>query len=215
MGYKTPDSIPTTVYCGRLRIPDDIYILAAVKGAILELTKPENWTQLGLVSPEDMAAQMQLMYDEMMEGSMCMIGALVHYASVNPPTGILKCDGATYQRSIYPRLYDAIDPSFHIDANSFTVPHIQDVFMLASGTSYTPLQSGGEEDVTLTLNQMPSHDHSYTTPTFNVDVESVGVPDPTGVGLPQIPATTGSNGGNQAHNNMPPYVSYSVGIVAK
>mgnify|MGYP000405387397 CR=1 FL=1 len=215
MPYITPNSIPTTVYCGRLLIPDDIYILAAVKGAIFELTKSENWEQVGAKTPDEMATEMSKMYDILMEGSHCMIGSLIHYATSLPPTGVLACDGAVYNRVDYPILYDAILPILQIDADTFNVPNIQDAFMLASGANHDVFTNGGDETVTLSIDQLPSHSHSYNVPTTNIDVESVGVPDPTGAGIPMLPAVTGNTGNNQAHENMPPFVTFAVGIVAK
>lgn len=215
MGYKTPDSIPSSVYCGRVSVPDDIYILAAVKGAILELTMPENWTQLGSITPEQMADAMQTMYDEIFDGSICMIGALIHYITSNPPSGVLPCDGGLYARTTYPKLYDVLPANLIVDANSFNTPTIENVFMLAAGSSYLPETVGGAETHSLSTDEMPIHQHGYSSPTINVDVFTAGVPDPTGVGLPMLPATTDFAGGGQAHNNMPPFIAYKVGIVAR
>jgi len=215
MGYITPDNVPNTKFCVRFFVPDDIYILAAFKGAILELTSPENWEQVGTKTPDEMAALFQTLYDDALKGSACMIGSLVHYVTVNPPSGVLACDGTQYLRVDYPNLYSALPASLIVDADNFITPTIQDTFLLASGTTYLPEDTGGETEHTLTVSEMPAHSHTYDKETYNVDVESVGVPDPTGVGLPAIPTQTSSTGDGNAHNNMPPFVAYKVGIVAR
>lgn len=44
--------------CRRLLIPDDLTILAAVGGALSELTKPYNWEQVGTMTPGEAAELM-------------------------------------------------------------------------------------------------------------------------------------------------------------
>ena len=126
----------------------------------------------------------------------------------------LLCDGSTYARVDYPDLYDVLDTAYIVDANNFTVPDLVRRTIVGEGSGWNVGDTGGAEEHTLTEAEIPAHTHSYTTPTFNIDVESVGVPDPTGVGNPQLPATTGSTGGGQAHNNMPPYHVLTPVIVA-
>lgn len=58
MGYLTPDTIPAVTRCRTLVIPDDIYILAAVNGALYDLTLAENWEQYGAVTPQQISAAM-------------------------------------------------------------------------------------------------------------------------------------------------------------
>lgn len=86
---------------------------------------------------------------------------------------------------------------------------IQDRFLLCAGTSYAAGTTGGEANVTLTVDEMPSHTHG----------ELVTVSSPTGGWYSRVVADTGQNeptveirqtaqtGGGQAHNNMPPYLA--------
>lgn len=62
--WLTPDEIPADFYCRALSIPANIYIQAAVTGALLELTFPEKWEQVGAVTPEEMAAAMLTMLNK-------------------------------------------------------------------------------------------------------------------------------------------------------
>ena len=215
MPYITPNSIPSASICGRLLIPDDIHILAAVKGAILELAKVHNWEQVGTVDAVAMATRMQEMYDDFLESDCNMIGTITHYVQDTPPSNILACDGSVYNRVDYPKLYAVLPAILILDADTFNTPLVEDAFLLGAGASYSHLANGGNKEITLSLAQMPNHSHWYDKPTFNVDVESVGVPDPTGVGQPFIPTTTSSVGSGEAHDNMPPYVAFNVGIMAK
>jgi len=60
-GWLTPDTLPSDVVCRTLKIPDDLYLLVAVSGALLDLTYPDNWEQFGDQTPEDTAAAMYAM----------------------------------------------------------------------------------------------------------------------------------------------------------
>ena len=75
-----------------------------------------------------------------------------------------------------------------------TWQQIKDMFVLAAGDSYSVNSTGGEKTHTLTIDEIPSHDHSFT-PSGTVSSSFSGT---TG--------TTGSRGSGTAHNNMPPYI---------
>lgn len=62
---------------------------------------------------------------------------------------------------------------------------------------------GGAKQVTLTIDQMPAHTHSYQAPLTSGDHPggSSGYDRPNSIES----GTTGSRGGNQAHENRPPY----------
>ena len=63
----------------------------------------------------------------------------------------------------------------------------------------------GEENVTLKLEQIPAHDHAYN---MNTDICSGNCPGGNNVNFMAWPdgnRRTGKTGGNQPHNNMPPY----------
>jgi hypothetical protein len=62
--WLTPDEIPAGFYCRELEIPANIFIQAAVAGALLPLTYPENWELFGTVTPEEIALAMSVMYEK-------------------------------------------------------------------------------------------------------------------------------------------------------
>lgn len=158
-------------------------------------------------------AELSLCLDELMYSIVGSIVAFVASPPVSSP--FLPCDGSTYQKSDYPLLYDALNPVYILDVNSFTVPDLRDRFPVGAGGNYLVGAVGGLDNVSLSVAELPSHSHGYQQPTFGVDIESVGVPDPTGVGNPPVLLQTGATGGNDAHENRPPFHAVDYFIVAK
>lgn len=96
----------------------------------------------------------------------------------------------------------SIDPSTYFGGKW---EQIKDRFLLTAGSTYTAGKTGGSATHKLTVNEMPSHTHQY--------VLSYGGNDPaSGFNYGNTLAGTfdasfsKSAGGNQAHNNMPPYI---------
>ncbi len=100
-----------------------------------------------------------------------------------------------------------------------TTPDLRNRFVVGAGAAYNPGSTGGADSVALTVNQMPSHAHSYQDGFFIENYGSNAYPE-TFVGnnlqgsgdtdgdnryIWYRDMTTFSNGGNQAHENRPPY----------
>ena len=69
---------------------------------------------------------------------------------------------------------------------------------------------GGEEKHTLTVGEMPRHHHNLPTIGLNdiMDDPQISAVRATNPGnFTQHPRATDPNGGDQAHNNMPPYIA--------
>lgn len=64
--------------------------------------------------------------------------------------------------------------------------------------------TGGEKEVTLTVDQIPSHAHGLSSYTGNGSMND-GYNARRGNGVWEANLNTRNNGGGQPHNNMPPY----------
>lgn len=105
--------------------------------------------------------------------------------------------------SIYMTL-DALDPNTQWAGTTWV--RLEDRFLLGAGSTYAVNSQGGEATHTLTVQEMPSHTHSVRGKSIAAGSGSGTAfrlePDKTG----WVGATT-SNGSNQPHNNMPPYLA--------
>ena len=121
------------------------------------------------------------------------VGAIMMYAGSTAPAGWLLCDGTT--TASYGALAAIV--------GQYT-PDLRNRFIVGAGSTYSAGATGGEATVTLTVDQMPSHSHSWDRQDASVDQ-----------GYRPWPASnndcnlnvvqTGSAGGDQPHNNLPPY----------
>ena len=99
-----------------------------------------------------------------------------------------------------------------------TWEQIKDTFLLACGDTYVNGTTGGEATHKLTIEEMPSHNHSYNQWLFNGGSASgvhygYGWQANTGMMFNDMPSewgNIGNTGGNQPHNNMPPYLAVYV-----
>lgn len=121
--WLTGDTIPENQFiCRLLRIPNELYFIANVNGALLNLCERENWEQFGTATVDETVAAMNIMYDIYSEGTVCMIGSLLLFATGSTPQNTLLCDGASHLKADYPRLYDVLDSQYIVDSSTFITP---------------------------------------------------------------------------------------------
>lgn len=230
--YLTGDiASPVDYLCRAVRIPNDENIIAAVNAALLSLTRAHNWREFGTVDVDATLPLMQVLFYEYLDSSVCMIGAIFPYVTAQPPAHALPCDGSQHQRLEYPRLYDALDSQYIVDADHFVTPDLRGRTVIGAGTgpsltSRTPGEVGGTETHTLTVDEMPGHSHT-SSPHSHTEIIAVatlingGVEAPASAATPSA-GTTGatavtidSTGGGEEHNNMPPFVALTYCMVAR
>lgn len=86
---------------------------------------------------------------------------------------------------------------------------IDNAFLYGCGADDTIGETGGEKEHTLTQSEMPSHSHSYYSPIVQ-QVQSTSSGTTYGNYNKSYQIATNSMGGDQAHNNMPPYIQVSI-----
>ena len=70
------------------------------------------------------------------------------------------CNGESLNRSDYPELFEIIGTTFgNDDGLTFKIPNLDDVFIKSSTTTINSSVSGNN-NITLSTNQLPSHNHN-------------------------------------------------------
>ena len=109
-------------------------------------------------------------------------GMIMMYTGTSAPSGWALCDGHN------------------------GTPDLGDKFIVGAGGGYSVGDTGGANSVQLTIDQIPSHDHSYVGHTYPgsgpEQNQSGGVEDRTSF---NVNKTSGTRGGGQYHENRPPY----------
>lgn len=89
-------------------------------------------------------------------------------------------------------------------------PDLRNRFVLGAGSSYSPGYTGGEESHTLTVSELPAHNHriqgSYADMMSQTDYRytQIHMPSPANYNWYAY-ADSDNTGSGYAHNNMPPY----------
>lgn len=86
------------------------------------------------------------------------------------------------------------------DGNNGT-PNLVNRFVVSAGGQYALGAIGGEAKHTLTILEMPSHEHSITGYNFGNGQGQLSSGNATG----EFTTQTTSSGGSKPHNNLPPY----------
>lgn len=105
---------------------------------------------------------------------------------------------------LFPIGYVYISTSSTNPSSTFggTWEQIKDKFLLSAGDTYTAGNTGGEATHTLTVNEIPSHNHNYAMKSGSGGWTIASMSNGNGT----TNGVTNETGGGQAHNNMPPYL---------
>ena len=146
------------------------------------------------------------------------IGEIRVFGGNFAPVGWLLCQGQLLPISEFDALFNLIGTTYGGDGQTtFALPDLASRIPYHQGSGYVLGQTGGAEQVTLTQQQIPVHTHTANASSANADQPGPasnvwGAGTLTGYAASQ-PANTTMNpaallpaGGNQPHENMPPYV---------
>jgi microcystin-dependent protein len=132
------------------------------------------------------------------------------------PRGWAFCNGQLLPINQNQALYSLLGVQYGGNGQTtFALPNLQASIPLNNGTQYQMGQKGGEISHTLTASELPVHTHgarvgrpaTSTSPAgaywASSGKLSFAAPGPAAV---MNPATVGSTGNSQPHNNLPPFL---------
>lgn len=122
---------------------------------------------------------------------------------------------ANLANTMYPvgSIYMSVNATNPAELFGGTWERLKDRFLLAAGDSYAAGSTGGEAEHTLTEDEMPSHTHHpFVDETFGAYKNNGGSGWKQAIVNKDSHKTSdayyfGFTGGNQPHNNMPPYLA--------
>jgi microcystin-dependent protein len=134
------------------------------------------------------------------------------------PAGWMFCEGQLLPISENETLFQLIGTTYGGDGQStFALPDLRGRIPIHQGNGFILAETGGAEEITLTVNQVPAHSHpalatgqlaNEFAPGNQVfaqpqSVDAYVQPPPT---VSLHPGSCGSVGGSQPHTNFQPYL---------
>ena len=136
------------------------------------------------------------------------IGCIVPFTSDTVPENWLLCDGQAVSRTDYALLFSIIGTTYGVGDGSttFNLPNLKGRVAVGKDSTQTEFdnlgETGGEKTHTLTIAEMPSHNHNIIGASY--DQGSGGYPN-LQEKAHNITQQTSATGGGQPHNILQPY----------
>jgi microcystin-dependent protein len=148
------------------------------------------------------------------------VGEIRMFAGNFAPAGWMFCEGQLLPISENETLFNLIGTTYGGDGQAtFGLPDLRGRLPMHQGNGFILAETGGAEEITLTVNQIPGHSHpalgstataSSPDPAGNVPARvTVAAVFPYGTDNPLLtldPSSVGPVGGNQPHTNFQPYL---------
>ena len=148
------------------------------------------------------------------------VGEIQMFAGNFAPAGWMFCEGQLLPISEYETLFNLIGTTYGGDGQyTFALPDLRGRIPVHQGNGFVLAETGGAEAITLTISQIPSHNHAFlgndnpgsaSTPIGNYLAKNGAIDSYTGDlsrGLTPLNQNIVNRvGGSQPHNNFQPYL---------
>src|SRR5882757_6890169 len=138
-----------------------------------------------------------------------------------PPKGWALCNGQTLPINQNQALFSLLGTMYGGNGQTtFLLPNLQGKVPMHVGEGHTLAETAGEQGHTLSIQEMPQHNHLASGTSLNGDAfvptGNLLAPSPAQLYGPPtsnlttlIPSSVSNFGGSQAHNNMQPFLTVS------
>lgn len=146
------------------------------------------------------------------------VGEIRMFAGNFAPAGWMFCEGQLLPISENETLFNLIGTTYGGDGQStFALPDLRGRLPLHMGSGFILAETGGAEEITLTVNQIPAHSHPLLA-TSGAGSNKVGTGLLFAIAQGDVYTTSGGNksamaaaavgstGGSQPHTNFQPYL---------
>jgi microcystin-dependent protein len=145
------------------------------------------------------------------------VGEIRMFAGNFEPAGWMFCEGQLLPISEYETLFQLIGTTYGGDGEStFALPDLRGRIPIHQGIGFVLAATGGTEEITLTVNQIPAHSHpclasadasTLSNPANNVLGQSAAKFYRAGTPTLQLfDEVISPAGGSQPHTNFQPYL---------
>lgn len=212
--YTTGDGVSDEIACFLFYVPRSDWFKQAVVGALSELAHASNWLKIGTTTDIEAAQEGAKTVEgiRVLDFNPLPEGRIDAFAGETIPDGWLLCDGAEYDQTAYPELFAAIAQVWGGSTGTFRVPDLKGRVQIGVSGTHDLATTGGEETHVLTVGEMASHTHGYSTPDVPTLVIAPGEePIPA---FDFFPSSTDATGSDNPHNNMQPFAAVNMIIYA-
>jgi microcystin-dependent protein len=146
------------------------------------------------------------------------VGEIKIFAGNFAPAGWMFCEGQLLPIAENETLFQLIGTTYGGDGQStFALPDLRGRIPLHQGGGFSLAESGGAEEITLTVNQIPAHSHAFLASqgpgnqsnpqnSLTANSASVQIYIEDSVDTSMSPQSIGPVGGGQPHTNFQPYL---------
>jgi microcystin-dependent protein len=146
------------------------------------------------------------------------VGEIRMFGGNFAPVGWLFCEGQQLPISENETLFQLIGTTYGGDGQEvFNLPDLRGRLPIHQGNGFILAETGGAEEITLTVNQIPSHTHALlantelgNSPNVSTNIlassSAVQVYRESGTSTNMNPAAISPVGGSQPHTNFQPYL---------
>lgn len=146
------------------------------------------------------------------------VGEIRMFAGNFAPAGWMFCEGQLLPISENETLFQLIGTTYGGDGQStFALPDLRGRLPMHQGNGFILAETGGAEEITLTVQQIPAHTHPMlcanavaNDPNTNNNMlgesSAISLYQSGNPATPMAPNAIGATGGSQPHTNFQPYL---------